>query len=113
MSKPATVYVTYIASTRQKLWQALTDAEFTRQYWFGRVVSDWQVGSKVEYHGANGNVGWEGRVLESDEPNLLSYTFHMLIDEAHRSEQPSRVTFLLGGSAGRRKADADPRRTGA
>jgi uncharacterized protein YndB with AHSA1/START domain len=34
MSKPTFVYVTYIATTPEKLWQALTDGAFTRQYWF-------------------------------------------------------------------------------
>ena len=36
--KPKTVYVTYIASTPEKVWQALTDPAFTRQYFFGFAV---------------------------------------------------------------------------
>ena len=35
MSEPKFVYVTYIATTPEKLWQALTDGAFTRQFWFG------------------------------------------------------------------------------
>ena len=46
MSKPEFLYVTYIETTAEKLWQALTDSEFTRRYWWGTdVVSDWKVGS--------------------------------------------------------------------
>ncbi len=46
MSKPQFVYVSYIETTPEKLWQALTSSEFTRQYWFGAEVrSDWKVGS--------------------------------------------------------------------
>jgi hypothetical protein len=44
--KPTSVFVTYIAATPDRLWQALTDGDVTRQYFFGRrMASDWQVGS--------------------------------------------------------------------
>ena len=36
--KPLTVYTIYIVSTPEKLWEALTSSEFTRQYWFGAEV---------------------------------------------------------------------------
>jgi Activator of Hsp90 ATPase homolog 1-like protein len=50
MSEPKFVYVTYIATTPQALWQALTDGAFTRRYWFGTTVeSDWAVGSRVTF----------------------------------------------------------------
>ena len=39
MSKPEFVYVTYIETTPEKLWQALTDGDFTERYWFGYRVS--------------------------------------------------------------------------
>ena len=43
--KPKFVYVIYIASTPEKVWQALTDPSMTEQYWFGvRVAADWKVG---------------------------------------------------------------------
>jgi uncharacterized protein YndB with AHSA1/START domain len=96
MNKPSSVYVTYVASTPEKVWQALTDPEFTRQYWGGlSIVSDWQVGSPVQCIGEGGGTGWEGVVLQAEAPRILSYTFHMLMSEAHRSEEPSRVTFEL------------------
>jgi uncharacterized protein YndB with AHSA1/START domain len=45
MSKPEFVYTTYIETSVDKLWHALTDGDFTERYWFGhRVTSDWQVG---------------------------------------------------------------------
>ena len=96
MNRPVTVYVTYIASTREKVWQALTDEEFNRQYWIGGSVrSEWRVGSRVEHVRDGGVVAWEGEVLVADAPSVLSYSFHMLMDEAHRTEWPSRVTFEL------------------
>ena len=48
MSELKFVYVTYIATTPEKLWQALTDGAFTRRYWFGTAVeSDWTPGSSA------------------------------------------------------------------
>lgn len=96
IDKPRFVYVTYVATTPEKLWQALTDGEFTRRYWGGRrIVSDWQVGSPVKHLREDGCIDWQGNVLQSERPRLLSYTFHMLISEQHRDERPSRVTFEL------------------
>ena len=96
MDKPRFVYVSYVATTVEKLWQALTDGEFTRRYWGGRrIESDWQVGSPVKHVREDGGVDWQGEVLQSERPRLLSYTFHMLISEQHRGERPSRVTFDL------------------
>jgi uncharacterized protein YndB with AHSA1/START domain len=71
------------------VWQALTDGEFTRRYWGGRrIESDWQVGSPVKHVREDGGVDWQGEVLQSERPRLLSYTFHMLISEQHRGETP-------------------------
>ena len=50
MSKPVFVYVTYIASTPDKVFKALTSAEATSKFWFGNAVtSDWKVGSPIEF----------------------------------------------------------------
>ena len=46
MRKPEFIYVTYIETTPEKLWEALTNSEFSRRYWWGtEVKSDWKVGS--------------------------------------------------------------------
>lgn len=50
MSKTELVYTTYIKTTPVKLWQAITNPEFAKQYWGGMVnVSDWKPGSKWEH----------------------------------------------------------------
>ena len=96
MDRPAFVYVTYIATTPEKLWEALTDGEFTRRYWGGRLIqSDWNVGSAVRHVKQDGGIDWQGEVLLSQRPRLLSYTFHMEISDEHRSERPSRITFEI------------------
>ena len=96
MDKPQFVYVTYISTTPEKLWAALTDGEFTQKYWGGRrIQSDWKVGSVVKHVRKDGEIDWQGEVLKSERPRLLSYTFHMLISEPHRGDRPSRVSFVL------------------
>jgi uncharacterized protein YndB with AHSA1/START domain len=95
MRKPEFVYVTYIETTPEKLWEALTSSEFSRRYWWNTlVVSDWKVGSpfSLVMDGITTDVG---EVLEADRPRRLSYTFHHVTHEAARKERPSRVTFVL------------------
>lgn len=92
---PKFVYVTLIATTPEKLWVALTDPQFTLQYWFETAVeSDWKVGSRVVYR-RKGEITDEGTVLQCDPPRVLSYTFHHLRLEEFRGEAPSRVTFEI------------------
>jgi uncharacterized protein YndB with AHSA1/START domain len=92
MTKPSFVYVTYIRTSPEKLWQALTDGSLTQQYWSGRrVESAWTVGAPVTFW-FEGKVSDSGKVLESDPPRRLSYSFHVEFVEALRSEPPSRVT---------------------
>jgi uncharacterized protein YndB with AHSA1/START domain/DNA-binding transcriptional ArsR family regulator len=70
---PAFVYVTYIASTAERVWEALTDPDLTTAYWGHRNVSDWQVGSSWSHRRVDrtGGVDVEGTVLESVAPRRL------------------------------------------
>ncbi len=93
MSKPEFVYTTYIETTPEKLWRALTDGDFTERYWFGhRVVSDWKVGSPYRFTHPGSLSPPEGKVLISDPPKKLAYTWNGCSEEAKR-ERTSRVTF--------------------
>ncbi len=66
MSKPEFVYVTYIETTPEKLWEALTNVEFSKRYWFGtEVKSDWQVGSPFALV-TDGKTTDTGQILEAD-----------------------------------------------
>jgi uncharacterized protein YndB with AHSA1/START domain len=93
MAKPTLVYVTYIATTLEKLWEALTSEAFIQQYWGdGQLQSDWQVGSSVQHVNQDGESDWQGEVLQSEPPHRLSYTFQPFnVTES----QPSRVRFEL------------------
>jgi uncharacterized protein YndB with AHSA1/START domain len=93
--RPEFIYVTYIETTPEKLWEALTSSDFTRRYWWDtRVVSDWKVGSPFSLV-LNGRTTDVGEVLEAERPRRLSYTFRHILNEAARNERPSRVTFVL------------------
>jgi uncharacterized protein YndB with AHSA1/START domain len=94
MSKPEFVYVTYIETTPEKLWHALTDGDFTERYWFGvRLKSDWKVGSRFAMM-RDGTENDAGEVIEYDPPRRLSYTF-VNLSEKYRGERPARATFVL------------------
>ena len=94
MDKPSFVYVTYIRSTREKVWQALTDGAATREYWFGhRVESDWKVGGPLRFYDGDKLVH-DDKVLACDPPSLLSYGWKPL-HKGFEGETESRVTFTL------------------
>ena len=94
MSKPEFVYTTYIETSADKLWQALTDGDFTERYWFGhRVASDWKAGSSYQF-AKQGAPTIEGKVLLVDPPKRLVYSWDSCSPEAQR-ERTSRVTFDL------------------
>src|SRR4051812_33136456 len=94
MSKPEFVYTTYIETTAEKLWHALTDGDFHERYWFGhRVTCDWKVGSTYQFM-KQGAPSVEGKVLISAPPRRLAYSWDPFAPDAKR-DRPSRVTFDL------------------
>ncbi len=94
-NKPIFVYVSYIASTPDKVFKALTDTEATGKFWFGNAVtSDWKVGSPVTFH-REGKLIIQGEVLEYDPPRRLSHSFKPMHDEQFSAEQPSRVVYEI------------------
>jgi uncharacterized protein YndB with AHSA1/START domain len=67
------VYVTYIRTTPEELWAALTKPEFIKQYWFGvNIETDWKAGSPWKMSYPDGLVTDEGEVAESDPPRRLA-----------------------------------------
>ncbi len=97
MAKPEFVYVTYIATTPEKLWAALTRGEVTKKYWYGRrIESKWTVGSPVRFFDGDSDVLTDsGVVLECDPPRRLSYTFRVEFDPELRKLPHTRVTFVI------------------
>jgi len=72
MAKSTFVYVTYIRTTPERLWSALTDETFMKQYWFGMYCeSRWTAGSPWKMVRPDGSVCDAGEILESDPPRRL------------------------------------------
>ena len=103
------VYTTYINTTPEKLWQALTNPAFTRQYWGVSFTTDWQKGSPMVWAEGGAETTDPGQVvLESDPFTRLAYTWHTFTPEWAKSvgvdeetlaklqrESRSKVTFTL------------------
>ena len=72
MANSTFLYVTYIRTTPQKLWSALTDPEFMKQYWFGmHCESAFTAGSPWKLVNDSGEVWDSGEIVESDPPRRL------------------------------------------
>jgi uncharacterized protein YndB with AHSA1/START domain len=90
------VYVTYIRTTPEKLWKALIDPEFTRQYWAGTwQESEWKKGASWRLVIPDGRVGDTGEVLEIDPPRRLVLSWRNEFKPEMRVEGFSRMTCTL------------------
>ena len=90
------VYVTYIRTSPERLWQALIKPEFHRQYWFGmHIDSEWKTGAAWTLQFADGRIADHGKVLEIDPPRrLVIQWLHELRPEL-KAEGPAHCTFEL------------------
>jgi uncharacterized protein YndB with AHSA1/START domain len=96
MTAPENIYEVEIATTPELLWQAITDPDFTRQYWYGALsISDWQVGSRWTSESDEGEVYLDGEILEIDPPRRLVHTFHVVHVADAAAEAPSRLEFEI------------------
>lgn len=110
MASTVFAYTTYIKTTPERLWQALTEPAFTKRYWQGiEFETDWKPGSTITWHHAGVALeDPEQRVLEADRPRRLSYTWNKMTPEfaatwgldadfaARAQKEPrSKVTFEL------------------
>jgi uncharacterized protein YndB with AHSA1/START domain len=97
MARSTFVYVTYIRTTPQRLWAALTtDTEFMKRYWFGvHCESAWTAGSPWKMLSDEGNILDSGEILESDPPQRLVIRWqHQKMPEL-KAEGDSRCTMEL------------------
>ena len=82
MQGPSFVYTTYIRTTPERLWQALTDPAFTARYWSITFETDWEAGSAMSWHERGLTItDPEQVVLESEPFRRLSYTWHTFTPE--------------------------------
>ena len=94
MANTEFVYTTYIKTTPEKVWAAITNPEFSRQYWVNGIVSDWKKGSKWQHvantEGCSNELG--GEVMESLPPKRLVITWGDTMPTSDHAG-PSRVAF--------------------
>ena len=99
--KPAIVYTIYIASTPEKVWQALTSAEFSRKYFFGNAVEvELRIGGAYVVRTPDGSLHISGEVIECDPPNRLTITFNVNWPGLVEKLGPTLVTFEIEQAGG-------------
>jgi uncharacterized protein YndB with AHSA1/START domain len=102
MARSTFVYVTYIRTTPEKLWFALTDEPFMRQYWFGmHCESQWVAGSSWKMVRPDASVCDAGEIIESDPPRRLVIRWQHQDNPELKAEGNSLCTMdlELSGSA--------------
>jgi uncharacterized protein YndB with AHSA1/START domain len=91
------VFEIYIKTTPERLWEAITDSEMRRKYFFGvGVSSDWSPGSRYDcVHPLAPSALFEGENLEVDPPRRLVQSFRALFSEDVKREGTTRLTWEI------------------
>ena len=96
MARSTFVYVTYIRTTPERLWSALTDAEFMKQYWFGtHCVSQWTAGSSWKMVYPDGRITDDGEIVEAEPPRRLVIRWRNQFKPELKAEGDSLCTMEL------------------
>ena len=99
MQKSEFVYVTYIRTTPEKLWQALTDPQITVQYFFGtKQESEWKPGASWRLIMSDGTLVDSGEVVEIDPPKKLVLKWRKEGEPEMHADEPGRRPFPAGQS---------------
>jgi uncharacterized protein YndB with AHSA1/START domain len=94
--KPMTVYTIYIASTPERVWEALTSAEFSQKYFFGNSVEiEQRIGGAYIVRTPDGALHISGEVIACDPPKKLSFTFNVNWPELIEKLGPTLVTYEI------------------
>jgi uncharacterized protein YndB with AHSA1/START domain len=96
MARSTFVYVTYIRTTPEKLWSALTEPEFMKEYWFGtRGESQWTAGSPWKLVASDGKIMGDGEIVESVPPKRLVFRWQDQSKPELKAEGHSLCTMEL------------------
>jgi uncharacterized protein YndB with AHSA1/START domain len=96
MSNSRFVYVTYIRTTPERLWSALTTKEFTEQYWLGAFCeSDWKPGSPWKLSFTDGRIADAGEIVETNPPRRLVIKWRNEWSAELKAEGYSLCTFEI------------------
>jgi uncharacterized protein YndB with AHSA1/START domain len=90
------VFQIYIRAAAEEVWEAITQTDFRRQYFYGSTIeSTFEPGSPLRSMSPEGELWGDDVVLECDPPHLLSHTWRSLWDPAAAGEPASRVTWQV------------------
>jgi uncharacterized protein YndB with AHSA1/START domain len=96
MARSTHVYVSYIRTTPEKLWTALTDPELMKEYWFGmHCDSEFRTGSPWRLVSSSGEVWDAGEIVEADPPRRLVIRWQHQMRPELKAEGPSLCTMQL------------------
>jgi uncharacterized protein YndB with AHSA1/START domain len=96
MKQPKQVFVTYIKTTPEKLWEAITRSQFTRQYFYGTSIeSDWSPGASLIYRMPDQSLAADGKIIELERGKKLSITFRPLWNPEFAKDAAGRVTWEI------------------
>ena len=96
MPRSTYVYVSYIRTTPEKLWEALTDGEFMRQYWLGcHAESEWAAGSPWKLFSPDGVVMDAGEIIEAERPRRMVIRWQNQFKPELKAEGDSLCTIEL------------------
>ena len=91
-----TVFETYIKTTPERLWEAITNSELRAKYSFGvQTDSDWTTGSSYKSSVPGVIDIAEGENIEVDPPRRLVQSFHALWSDEVNGAGTSRVTWEI------------------
>ncbi len=94
-TRPSHVFVVFIGTTAERLWEAITSSDFTLEYYFASTVeSDWKPGSPFVY-AIHGEPAIVGEVVEADPPRRLVCSFDARWDDDVAGDPPSRITWEI------------------
>ena len=95
------VYVTYIKTTPERLWAALTSSEFARQYWLGIAVeAEWKAGGAWKLVLPDGRTADEGEIVAFEPPSRLAIRWRNEFKPELKAEGWSLCTMDIESSAG-------------
>lgn len=96
MARSTFVYVTYIRTTPERLWSALTDGDFMKRYWFGtHCESHWTAGSPWKMVYPDGTITDSGEIVEADPPRRLVIRWQNQFRPEFKAEGDSLCTMEL------------------
>ncbi|HLG88154.1 MAG TPA: SRPBCC family protein [Alphaproteobacteria bacterium] len=95
------VYVTFIRATPERLWEALTEPDFMKQYWFGmHMAAEWRAGAPWKLLFLDGRIADTGEVIEADPPRRLVIKWRNEFRPELKAEGPARCTIELEPAGG-------------